>query len=535
MAAGKYYWEITIDSASNAANLSSYIGIATSDDRVVSWPDGSTSTYPGQTAGSWAFFAWGAGANSGKKTTNAGAPASYYDTTISVGDVVGVAYDADNGAIWISINDSWIDGNGSDSSATVKAEIEAGTVTSAMYSSLSGTMYPVATTNGTTMQATCNFGTSSFTGSEPTNFTALNTTNIAEATTRTVSDPYKHWANCLYDGTGAALDITIANETPNGSTFDPEFVWTKNRDQDDEHKIVDIVRGATKELNSDSTNVESTDANGVTSITSTDKYVLGTGAGGYNDSGEAFVGWAAKLGGAAVSNTDGSLTSQVSVNNTLGMSVITWTNDDAASNTVGHGLATEPELVIAKSRDNTHNWVSWHSGLSGGDYLVYLNLTNAEEQQTTRFTTAPASGVLSLGSWAGFDNTEGYMAICFAPSEFISIGSYTGNGSTDGTFTPLLNSAGIPLSPIWHINKRADSTSNWYMFDKARDPYNPTENILQAAGTDVEAASDDYDHVNGGIKLRNSSASHNQSGGDYVYITIGIPVIDKAGRILTAR
>ena len=384
---------------------------------------------------------------------------------------------------------------------------------------------------------TANFEADNFVDTPAADHVALNTTNIAAATTRTVSDPYEHWANCLYDGTGAALDITIANETLNGSTFDPEFVWTKNRDQDDEHKIVDIVRGATKELNSDSNTEETTDANGVTSITSTDKYVLGTGAGGYNDSGEAFVGWAAKLGGAAASNEDGSITSSVSANTTLGMSCGTYTGTGSAA-TIGHGLGAIPGMVLIKDRDvNTYDWQVYHSGV-GNTASLGLNITSGISTDISYWNdTDPTSSVFTVGTSIALNKVStNYVFYAFAPSEFISIGSYTGNGSsTDGTFTPLLNSAGIPLSPIWHINKRADSTSNWYMFDKARDPYNPTENILQAAGTDVEAASDDYDHVNGGIKLRNSSASHNQSGGDYVYITIGIPVIDRAGRLLTAR
>ena len=389
---------------------------------------------------------------------------------------------------------------------------------------------------------TANFEADNFVDTPAADHVAINTTNIAEATTRTVSDPYEHWANCLYDGTGAALDITIANETPNGSTFDPEFVWTKNRDQNDEHKIVDIVRGATKELNSDSNNAESTDANGVTSITSTDKYVLGTGAGGYNDSGEAFVGWAAKLGGAAVANTDGSITSSVSANTTLGMSVGTYTGSGSTA-TVGHGLSTTPGMIIVKKTSGAgDSWTVYHSGNTSAPETDYLSLdvTAATSDYPIWNDTAPTSSVFSVYSAEPRVNETSatYMFIAFAPSEFISIGSYEGNANADGPYVPCINSAGIPLQPIWSLVKNIDTVKNWVLIDAGREPYNVMDNHLEPDTSDAEpgeGAGDWYraDMVSGGIKLRGTGQPSNYT--TLIHLTIGIPVIDKAGRILTAR
>ena len=54
------------------------------------------------------------------------------------GSVLGCAYDADNGLAWFSFNDSWVDGNGTDNSATVKNEIEAGTSGSQAFTTANG-------------------------------------------------------------------------------------------------------------------------------------------------------------------------------------------------------------------------------------------------------------------------------------------------------------------------------------------------------------------------------------------------------------
>ena len=48
------------------------------------------------------------------------------------------------------------------------------------------------------------------------------------------------------------------------SKFTPDMVWIKNRDQTDDHRLVDIVRGVTKTLSpSDATSTEVTNSDSV--------------------------------------------------------------------------------------------------------------------------------------------------------------------------------------------------------------------------------------------------------------------------------
>ena len=89
-----------------------------------------------------------------------------------------------------------------------------------------------------------------------------------------------------YTGTGGNRSITDLG-------FGPGFVWLKNRSQSAyAPRIFDIVRGATKRLQSSSSSTESTDS---TSLTSFDADGFSLGSDNYvNNSGDDFVAWALK-------------------------------------------------------------------------------------------------------------------------------------------------------------------------------------------------------------------------------------------------
>jgi hypothetical protein len=134
----------------------------------------------------------------------------------------------------------------------------------------------------------------------------------------------------LYTGTGAALSITDVG-------FQPDLVWSKARNTGTPwHQLTDSVRGTTKQLFSNEADAEDTNADKLTSFDS-DGFTLGSN-GGINGSGDTFVAWNWKASNAtAVSNTEGTITSQVSANTTAGFSIVSYTGTGANA-TVGHGL-----------------------------------------------------------------------------------------------------------------------------------------------------------------------------------------------------
>jgi hypothetical protein len=353
-----------------------------------------------------------------------------------------------------------------------------------------------------------NFGQRPFTYTPPTGYVALNTYNLPTSTIvkgNTVMDA------TLYTGTGASLSVT------NAASFKPDLVWVKSRSAATDNKLTDSVRGVTKGLISNTTGAETTDTNGLTAFNS-NGWTLGTDT-TYNNSGATYVGWQWQAGqGSTSSNTNGTITSTVSVNASAGFSVVTYTGTGANA-TVGHGLGVAPSLVICKSRNNTYNWTTYHSAVqstpaSSAQYYLYLNLTDAAAAAAAAWNnTAPTSSVFSVGSSVstnGSGSTQ--VAYCWTPiAGYSAFGSYTGNGSTDGPFVYT------GFRPKFVMIKRTDSTSDWYIWDTARDTYNVVTNTLLADTSGAETSATSIDDLSNGFKCRSATVV-NASGGTYIYV-----------------
>ena len=92
-------------------------------------------------------------------------------------------------------------------------------------------------------------------------------------------------------------------------------------------------------------------------------------------SGETYASWNWKANGAGSANTDGDITSTVSVNTTSGFSIVKWDSTGTAGmQLIGHGLGQKPAMIIAKSTNiNGTSWPVYHQSLGATKYLT-LNL-----------------------------------------------------------------------------------------------------------------------------------------------------------------
>lgn len=97
--------------------------------------------------------------------------------TFGVGDTVGIAFDADSGKLWISINGSWING-------ATNEDVAAG-LNPLLNNIPAGTYVPYATGHATTSAydhtITFNFGTGGFSYTPPTGFTDYNQADTGQA------------------------------------------------------------------------------------------------------------------------------------------------------------------------------------------------------------------------------------------------------------------------------------------------------------------------------------------------------------------
>jgi hypothetical protein len=159
---------------------------------------------------------------------------------------------------------------------------------------------------------------------------------------------------------------------------------------------------------------------------------------GVNENSQTYASWNWLANGAGVANTDGSISSTVSANTTSGFSIVSYTSLASGSNyTVGHGLGVAPDMIIVKALDGESNHglfiIIKILNKLPEDYLR-LNSTGAEvtDFNLERYSTNKFCIYLEVGVGNG---NGGQFAYCFADVQgFSKFGSYTGNGSTDGTF-----------------------------------------------------------------------------------------------------
>ena len=322
-----------------------------------------------------------------------------------------------------------------------------------------------------------------------------------------------------YSGTNSAQNITSLN-------FQPDFIWFKARSYTGSHALVDSVRGISKQLQSNTTNAESTNSTGAGPQSfNSNGFSLGTessATGSTNGSGQTYVAWCWKAGGAASSNTDGTITSSVSANNTYGFSICTYTGT-GSNGTFGHGLNSVPKFIIVKSRSDAQNWAVQHAS-EGATKYSYLQSTNGfSTTGASAFwnDTAPTNSVVNVGTDNDTNgNTKTYVAYCWSEIPgFSKFGSYTGNGSSDG---PEVNCG---FKPRWVVVKSATSNGHWDIMDSERSPTNPQQNTLRLDSNTAEFSDTSatygimWNATDTGFKLVRGSSTHdvNQTGVTYIF------------------
>ena len=263
----------------------------------------------------------------------------------------------------------------------------------------------------------------------------------------------ENFAPVLYTGNGSTQSISTVG-------FQPDLVWIKPRSIADNHNLFDSIRGATKQLVSNSMTAESTQAN---TLTSFDSNGFTTGPDNNTNTNNAtHVAWCFKGGGAAVSNTNGTISSQVSANVDSGFSIVKYTGNGTQGADFGHGLSTAPEMVIFKRLEAPVNhWFVYHKDLTAGHYIT-LDQSNAEADFALFNDDVPDSTTFPLSNNAGVNsNAIGYIAYCWTSiTGYSSIGTYTGNNTTNVVTTGF--------QPRFVMVKASSHTSSWYIVDSTR-------------------------------------------------------------------
>ena len=444
---GKWYWEVTVTTVGE-------LGIGVTD-----FQTGISSYYYRYDDGGWQ--------NIYINDVQTAAVVGYTNN-----DVISIGYDADNSQIRWYKNGTQV---GTNYSLTNNGRF----LPFIKHGSFAGSAAAIA-----------NFGQRAFAYTAPSGFKALCDTNLGA--------PLIAKPNTLMDVVTRAGGGT----TQTFATLRPGLVWEKRRDSTSSHYLFDVNRGNDKHLSSDTTSAEGSTAGAFTF--NTNSYTVSSGFDW--PGGATVVDWVWDAGSSTVSNTAGSITSQVRANASAGFSIVSWTATGSVS-TVGHGLNAKPSLCIHKPRTGSYDWAVITDILNGSLQYLYLNSTQAVI--STGWGSSPTSSVMSAYSYSAGQTMISY---CFAPVVgYSSAFSFTGTGSTDGPLVWL----GFRARMI--LLKRTDvSGDRWIIWDTARNTYNQMTDGLFPNLANAELNGYDIDVLASGFKMRDAESAVNASGGTYV-------------------
>jgi len=416
---GKWYWEIVYTAATAFDGM---VGVARQAHNL--------SNYVGSSSDSWGYY------YSGVKY-NAASPSSYGNSW-TTGDVIGVALDMDNLALYFSKNGTW-QNSGVPTSGASK--------TGAAYTNLSGEIFPALNAYGGTQVA--NFGQRAFAYSAPSGFSPLVDTLLP---TPTIAKPNTVMDVKLYTGNGSSQSIT-------GLGFSPDLVWIKGRSGATDHALYDVVRGAEKRLESNNADAEVTSDGGVTAFNS-DGFSLGTLA-QVNTNSATYVGWTWDAGANSSKTYTVTVVSgafyidgkqQPTVNLEEGS---TYTFDLSAASNSGHPLRLST-TVDGPSQYTTGVTTSGTAGNAGAT----LTIAVASGAPTLYYFCTNHNGMggqINTNTTAGASNFAGTITSTVRAniSAGFSVVTWTGTGSA-GTI-----GHGLGVAPQMIIVKNRSTASDW--------------------------------------------------------------------------
>jgi hypothetical protein len=231
------------------------------------------------------------------------------------------------------------------------------------------------------------------------------------------------------------------------------LVWIKatNPSFNFNQNLSDTNRGTGKFLSSNTTAAAGTDTNDITAFNTTG-FAIGSNQ-RVNDAAYKYVSWTFRK-------------------QPKFFDVVTYTGTGSAT-TIPHSLGSVPGCIIVKKTSAVGQWCVYHRGLTSASYAAFLNLTDAETNDSAVWNaTNPTSTVFSVGTSAGTNSSGAtYVAYIFAhdaggfgltgTDNVVSCGSFTNDAAGAGTVN-------LGYEPQWVIFKNATSADGWYMYDNMR-------------------------------------------------------------------
>ena len=547
MRSGKWYAEFYLDYVQGGSASYFAIGIAQQNAKLYT-------TTPGLGRTNTIIYL----GNNGK--TEKDGTVQSYGNTYGQGHIIGIAFDADNGKIYFSKNGTF-QNSGNPANGTNPAYTSIDLTDdwffsfTDSYNGQNGSLIINAgqdsSFGGNKTSGSANASDSNSVGNffytPPTDFLALSSANLpisADIDPAQTDDdnPSKLCTAVTFTGNGGTNNIT-------GVGFQSDLAFFKNRGTANSWIVVDSSRGGTgsgtKSLNLNGSGAESTGAYTTWNGFASDGFNLsGGGTGTINQSSASMYGMLWRLnGGTTVSNTSGNINSTTQASDKTGLSIVLYTGNGSQGQTIGHGLTKAPEMVWFKNRSNASVSgiaMDWTVVLASQTGSPFDGRVDTKESLTLNSTVAissyygdntnPYGGVDFTSSvfsvpnngnapyWFNA-NANDYYALCWHSVEgFSNFGFYEGNGNADGPFVYT------GFRPRILVIKNIEQSSNWLVYDSARQTFNPNENYLrwnQGVAEGGTSTSFDVDFLSNGFKVRSTETDLNTSGKTFLFMAWG--------------
>ena len=397
-------------------------------------------------------------------------------TSFTTNDVLAVAYDADNGALYIGKisggTTTWMNSGVPTSGASKTGAASTFFSAGEFLAPCGGGGYAGST-------GLLNFGATSFAGTPPTGYKTLCTANLVVD----VYDSTEAVDSKLYTGTGSAQNIT-------SYAFQPDLVIDKDSTSANSWHWADSVRGITNILQSDTTGAQIADATRISGVLS-NGFSVGT-HGAVNTNGNAYKSFCAKKLAK------------------YGLDIVTYTGN-ATNRTIAHSLGKVPRAIIVKAYSTTGGWAMYHVGKGAGYYLTITSGGPTSDAAAWN-NTAPTSSVFSLGT-SSATNANGVSYVAYLLTDIpglLKIDTFNCNASAEG---PAVNLGFSPCAITFH-NMVASGTA-WPWWTNAQYPTNPnagSPNNLDLASASVSTtAQGPFDLLSNGFKIRSDAGWVNNS------------------------
>ena len=218
------------------------------------------------------------------------------------------------------------------------------------------------------------------------------------------------------------------------------------------------------------------------------------------------------------SNFKGSIPSVVSANTAAGFSIVSVDTDGNTSGTVGHGLASTPQLIIGKTRNHAVGWYV-QTPLTAANLVGAFDDAVWYDPGYNHYNdTHPTDSVFSVGGYmadhADLTNPSTKIVYCFANVEgYSKIGTYTGGGSN----LPFVFTGFRPAFVLIRVLTTANA---WLLYDNKREGFNESNDTLSPNYNTVEDSTYKLDLLSNGFKIRSTQQAHNESGQTFLYYAI---------------